>query len=127
MRRPLLHPGDGRASDVITYDCSYCKEPHANFGWLQLNGRGSFCTWECVLAQGLFLTWANNEQRARQHRDNVNAQAGRCVNPAPAPKYLARYNNTKGLRRTIWLPLCRGELSWAEANIALKEPGGKPE
>lgn len=127
MRRPLLHPDDRRAPDVITYDCSYCKEPHTEFGRLQLNGRGSFCSWECVLAQGMYLTWANNEQRARQHQDNVTAQAGRRVNPAPAPQYLARYDSTKGLRRTTWLPLCRGELSWADANIARKEPGEKPE
>lgn len=123
MRQALLHNDALESSDlaVMTYDCSYCKEPHTDYGKLQLNGRGSFCTWECMLAQGLYLTWANNEDKARRHQENVTAQAGRKVYPAPAPLHLARYDSTKGMQRAVWLPLCRGQLPWSDANVAHKE------
>ena len=76
------------------------------------------------MAQGLYLTWVNNEDLARQHQENVTAQAGRKVYPAPAPAQLAHYNQTTGLHRAVWLPVCRGQLPRADANVAQLEGQG---
>lgn len=118
-RRALIH--EGQTGGEITYDCSYCAEAHSTYGEWQIGGKGSFCTPECVLAQGLYLTWVNNEQKARLHEENVAAQAGRKVYPAPAPCYLIRYDKIKGLHRSYWLPLCRGKLPASHAAVAAKE------
>lgn len=104
----------GRALSTITYDCSYCGEPHNEWGELQVNKRGSYCSPECQLAQGLYFVYVNNETLARQHHESVELQAGRKVNPAPVPRKLRKYDLASGETRDQWLPKCRADCPGAD-------------
>lgn len=106
--------------------CTYCWEPFDQHYWsLPLNAEkskmiGSFCTPECMLAYNRYI----NDTRSPIFDANQREQwlnFSRCVNPAPQPYEMKRWNPERGLVRDQWLPNVRSTLNQHDFEIASNE------